>query len=256
MLDILIPYFKTGLENNEFCMWVCWDPLRAEEARTALSKRLRNLDNYIKKGQIEIVDYSKRYTVQEDSGFANMKQFWVEKEKQAFERGFEGLRLAGNTYWLEKKEWNDFKKYEEEVDDIIRNHKMIALCPYSLDKCGASEIIDVIGNHKSALIKREGKWEIIESSKRKKAEEEREELLHNLAERAKELNCLYGLSKLIEKPGISLEEIFKGAINLIPPSWQYPDITCARIVFEDREFKTDNFKITKWVQSADIKVHG
>jgi len=171
LIDILVSYFKAGLENNEFCMWVCWDPLRAEEARVSLSKRLKNLDNYIKKGQIEIVDYSRQQTEREDSGFTKMKQFWIDKERQALERGFEGLRLAGNTYWLEKREWKDFKQYETEVDDIIRNHKMLAICPYSIDKCGAPEIIDVIGGHKSALIKREGRWEIIESSGRKKAEE-------------------------------------------------------------------------------------
>ncbi|MBU4350931.1 MEDS domain-containing protein [Patescibacteria group bacterium] len=170
LVDILVPYFKAGLENNEFCMWVCWNPLQAEEARTALSKTLGNLDNYIKKGQIEIVNYSKRHKVRGDSGFSNMKQFWIEKEKLAFERGFEGLRLAGNTYWLERNEWKDFAKYEEEVDSIIKGHKMLAICPYSLDKCGASEIIDVIKNHQFALIKREGKWELIESSEHKKAE--------------------------------------------------------------------------------------
>jgi len=172
LIDILVPYFKAGLENNEFCMWVCWDPLQAEEARTALSKTLGNLDNYIKKDQIEIVDYSKRYKVKGDSGFSNMKQFWIEKEKLAFERGFDGLRLAGNTYWLERNEWKDFVKYEEEVDSIIKGHKMLAICPYSLDKCGASEVIDVVKNHQFALIKKEGKWEMIESSERKKAEEE------------------------------------------------------------------------------------
>jgi len=171
LIDILVPYFKAGLESNEFCMWVCWDPLRAEEARTALSKTLGNLDNYVSRGQIEIVDYSKRYIVQGDSGFDNMKQFWIEKEKLAFERGFEGLRLAGNTYWLERNEWEGFTKYEEEVDEIIRGHKMLAICPYCLDKCGASEVIDVVGNHKSALIRREGKWELIEGTERKKVEE-------------------------------------------------------------------------------------
>lgn len=32
LLDILIPHFKTGLENNEFCLWVIPDPLDEEEA--------------------------------------------------------------------------------------------------------------------------------------------------------------------------------------------------------------------------------
>lgn len=81
-------------------------------------------------------------------------------------------------------------------------------------------------------------------------------VLHNLYERIKELNCLYGLSKLVEKPNISLERIFQGMVNLFPPSWQYPDITRARILFQDKEFKTSNFKETKWRQSANIKAFG
>ena len=174
LTDILVPYFKAGLENNEFCMWVCWDPLRKKQAEKSLGKVLKNLNDYIAKGQIEIVDYSPQQTEKEESGFSKMKQFWIEKEALALERGFEGLRLAGNTYWLEKREWRYFKQYEEEVDSIIRNHKMLAVCPYSLDRCGASEIVDVISNHKSALIRREGKWEIIESPERRKTIEELE----------------------------------------------------------------------------------
>ncbi len=91
---------------------------------------------------------------------------------------------------------------------------------------------------------------------RKRAEEALRQRTHDLGERVKELGCLYGLSKLIEQPDISLEEIFQGIVQLIPPGWQYPDITCSRVVFEDKEFKTDNFKNTQWKQSADIMVSG
>jgi hypothetical protein len=38
LADILVPYFKAGLENNEFCMWVTSEPLRVEDARRALKK--------------------------------------------------------------------------------------------------------------------------------------------------------------------------------------------------------------------------
>jgi len=80
---------------------------------------------------------------------------------------------------------------------------------------------------------------------------------HNkLRERIKELNCLYGLSKLIERSSISLEEIFQEMVFLIPPAWQYSDVTCVRIVFKDKEYKTDDFKMTKWKQSSDIKAGG
>ena len=88
------------------------------------------------------------------------------------------------------------------------------------------------------------------------SEEELRKLTHNMGERIKELNCLYGLSLLIEQRDIKLEEIFQSLSELIPPGWHYPEITCARVVFGDREFKTANFKKTKWEQSADIKVSG
>ena len=57
LIDILVPYFKAGLENNEFCMWVTSKPLKTEEAKSLLEKAIKNLDDYIKKGQIEILDY-------------------------------------------------------------------------------------------------------------------------------------------------------------------------------------------------------
>ena len=77
-----------------------------------------------------------------------------------------------------------------------------------------------------------------------------------LEERLKELHCLYGISNLVEQQYISLEEILQGTVDLIPPSWQYPEITCARIIIQDREWKTKNFRETIWKQVGDIKVHG
>jgi len=93
-------------------------------------------------------------------------------------------------------------------------------------------------------------------SERKKAEEKKEKLNHELSERIKELRCLYGLFKFIEKPDISLEKVFQEMVKLLPSGWQYPDITCARIVFKDKEFKTNEFKVSNWRQSANINMHG
>ena len=75
-----------------------------------------------------------------------------------------------------------------------------------------------------------------------------------LGERVKELNCLYGISHLIEQADISLEQVLQGTVDLIPPSWQYPEITCARIILGDKEFKTRNFRETVWKQSSEIVV--
>jgi len=59
-----------------------------------------------------------------------------------------------------------------------------------------------------------------------------------------------------EEPNISLETIFHKMVQLFPPGWQYPEITCARILFHDKEFKTKNFKKTEWRQASDIKAFG
>jgi PAS domain S-box-containing protein len=185
LIDILVPYFTKGLENNEFCMWITSKPLEVENAKKALKKTVKNLDDYIKKGQIEILDSTEWYTKSGKFDADEVLQGWIFKEKQALEKGFDGLRLSGNTFWLEKKDWKDFTKYEETINNVIRNYHIIALCSYSLDKCNASEIIDVVSNHQFALIKREGQWHRIESPEIKKVEEKlrsSEALLLNIAQ--------------------------------------------------------------------------
>ncbi|MCG8333575.1 MAG: PAS domain S-box protein [Proteobacteria bacterium] len=77
----------------------------------------------------------------------------------------------------------------------------------------------------------------------------------DLGERVKELNCLYGITELMENENLSLEEVLEGVANLIPPSWQYPDITGARIVFDHLVTTTSRFKDTSWKQSAPISIN-
>jgi len=170
LIDILVPYFRAGLENNEFCIWVTSEPLSEEEAIEAMRRAVPHFDRYLKGGQIEILDYREWYTKSGKFEASEVLQGWVEKEKEAVKMGFDGLRLTGNTFWLGKRDWRNFADYEEEINRVVGNYRMIAICSYSLDKCNASEIIDVVSNHQFALIRREGEWKLIESSERKQAE--------------------------------------------------------------------------------------
>jgi diguanylate cyclase (GGDEF)-like protein/PAS domain S-box-containing protein len=77
-----------------------------------------------------------------------------------------------------------------------------------------------------------------------------------LAERAKELNCLYNLSDLAQKRDVSLSQMLQATTDLLPSAWQYPEAACARIVFEEQVFTTDNFRETRWRQASDIVVRG
>ena len=80
--------------------------------------------------------------------------------------------------------------------------------------------------------------------------------MHNLNERIKELNCLYGISKLVENYGISSRDLIQGIVDIIPASWQYPNITCSRITIDYKEFRTNKFIETRWKQECDIFVEG
>lgn len=93
-------------------------------------------------------------------------------------------------------------------------------------------------------------------SGQKQIEEKLRERAHGLDERIKELNCLYELSRLIEEKDNSLEDIFKGAPGLIPGGWQYPEITCARLTVENKEFATPNWQETAGKQGSAILVNG
>ncbi len=77
-----------------------------------------------------------------------------------------------------------------------------------------------------------------------------------LAERIKELNCLYGISNLFENQDVSLPWIMQRAVELIPAAWQFPENACARIRLDGQEYTTRNFKTTQWHQNTKIILNG
>ena len=85
---------------------------------------------------------------------------------------------------------------------------------------------------------------------------ERQTLKHELAERTKELRCLYEIANISGAPDINLYQRFEEIVNLLPGSLYYPEIACARITINDREFKTENYGQTSCQMSADILVQG
>lgn len=77
-----------------------------------------------------------------------------------------------------------------------------------------------------------------------------------LNKRVKELECLYAVSSLVAGSRESIDDTLETAVSLIPPGWQYPEITRARILFKGREFVSEGFKDTPWKLSSDIVVSG
>jgi PAS domain S-box-containing protein len=75
-----------------------------------------------------------------------------------------------------------------------------------------------------------------------------------LQEQVKHLNCFYGLSKLVNTPKITLEQILQETTELIRNAYCYPDITSVRITLDGVHYKTDNFQKSEFSQCAPINV--
>ena len=77
-----------------------------------------------------------------------------------------------------------------------------------------------------------------------------------LQQRLKHLNCLYGLSKIVNRHEIPLEQIFQETVSLIRDAYKYPNAMCVRINFDGIQYKTDNFKKSELSRKTQIKAHG
>ncbi len=98
----------------------------------------------------------------------------------------------------------------------------------------------------------------LEQERKRQTEVRREsaQLGNALRERSKELHCIYAVAELIERHEDSLDKILQGIVELLPGSWQYPEIACARILFKGRSYQTTNFKASRWKQEARISAAG
>lgn len=77
-----------------------------------------------------------------------------------------------------------------------------------------------------------------------------------LRERVKELTCLYGIAQVADKTNLSMDDVMAHVVALLPPAWQYPECTCARILFDDRGISSPAFVAGDQRQIAPLVVEG
>jgi len=186
LVDTLVPFFKAGLEGNEQCLWVAAPPLGVHGATDALRTAVPDLDARIRRGQIEFVDAGDWYLRAKKEGADDLIAKWIKCKEQALARGYEGLRVTGNTYFLEADDWDSFAEYEAKVNACFCDHRVIALCSYCTQRCNAGGVLDVVESHEFALARRRGTWTLLESSALKQAKEELRRVNEELEERVEE----------------------------------------------------------------------
>jgi len=79
-------------------------------------------------------------------------------------------------------------------------------------------------------------------------------LLQALQERAKELNCLYLVEKILSRPDEPLASIGPRIVEALPPHWQYPDACEAELTLEGQTWHTSGYQTTPWRQDAEVMV--
>src|SRR5262249_34855499 len=154
------------------CLWVVAKPLTEEEARHGLQHAVPDLERYLADHSIEIVLAGDWYLPGGTFDLQSVTSGWHEKLARALASGYAGVRVTGDTAWLEKKDWTDFCEYEEALSASIANQRLTVLCTYPLAASGAAEILDVARTHQFAIAKRQGSWEVIEARALKQAKAE------------------------------------------------------------------------------------
>jgi len=87
-------------------------------------------------------------------------------------KGYVGMRISGNAFWIGTHHWKEFCEYEHDIDKSLDGKKLIALCTYGLKESRAVDILDVARAHQFSMALRNGNWEFVETPELKQAKKE------------------------------------------------------------------------------------
>jgi DNA-binding CsgD family transcriptional regulator len=156
LLDTVVPFFKTGLDNNEFCLWVPSAPLTPEEAAEALRHRLTDFDRHLARGNMEIFPSREWYLKGEGFDLARIMSSLDAKLRGALAKGYPGMRASGDASWINTGYWKAFCDYELTLNKALKRKPVTVLCTYPLMMSGAAEMLEVAQSHQIAIVRRNG----------------------------------------------------------------------------------------------------
>lgn len=162
LLDTVAPYFKAGLESNEFCLWTASEPLTLDEAHMALRQRIPAFDRHQAVGSMEILPGPEWYLKRDEFDLKRITSAWDEKLRDALAKGYDGMRASGNAFWLDTKHWKNFCDYERALNESLKGRAMTILCTYPMVVSRVAEILEVARAHQLAVARRDGDWELVE----------------------------------------------------------------------------------------------
>jgi DNA-binding CsgD family transcriptional regulator len=174
-----------------------------------LSLAVPDLDRHLAAGRIEIFQGVEWYL----EGQFDLKRIigrWNEKLRRALADGYEGMRISGDAFWIETNYWKAGSAYERELDRSLADQKMLVLCTYSLRKSKAVDVLDVARAHRSCTARRNGDWELLETSELRQAKQEIKKLKGALDILTKPFP---GDASITPRERAALAQIVRGASN-------------------------------------------
>jgi DNA-binding CsgD family transcriptional regulator len=162
LFDSVIPYFKAGLESNEFCLWALPPPVTRDEASAALSQRIPDFHRYLSAGKMELALAPEWYLEGGHFDTGKATAAWDEKLRAALASGCDGVRASGAAYWPHAQHWNDFCDYERLVNKMFEGKSITALCTFQIVTSGIADMLEVVRAHQFAATRRNGEWDLIE----------------------------------------------------------------------------------------------
>jgi DNA-binding CsgD family transcriptional regulator len=172
LIEVHAGYLGAGVEDGEFCVWALSDPLNRHEAIEGLRGAFSGFERHYETHRIELLPGYEWYLQGDEFDPQRITGGWHAKLDSALARGFAGMRVSGNAFWLEADLWSAFREYEAELNRALTGRRMIVLCTYSLQASRAVDILEVAGAHDFSIVRRHGRWELLDTPALAQAERE------------------------------------------------------------------------------------
>ena len=163
LTELLIIYFKQGIETGEYCLWISPDELFAEETKNELKKSGVDIEQFINSSQLEILPAESLHKniITLESRITELVEKGYEK---ALSKDFTGFRTNFDLKNLGVTTENYLEMCRKAVKKIAFNNSknLTFLYTFPLDELSGSTLLELMEEN-SIVVKRKGKWKYLEN---------------------------------------------------------------------------------------------
>lgn len=170
-MDTVGRFFKDGLAEKDFCLWVASAHPGDQEIET-LTGHIPHLQDHIRSGNVEITAWQEWYLKNGEFDRRHAQRLLDDKTFEARTKGYSGLRMFADEAWLTQEQWKAFYEYEEICNETLSTNSVTAVCAYPLGALSAAQLVDLTQTHQFAGVRRNGKWALFETSELRQAKSE------------------------------------------------------------------------------------